>query len=98
MNNHQQVFALLNLAFCGGIFWSCIFRLNSVLCINHRGPRIRYTFLLAGSMACGLQPLLFGEVPGIGTVILSFGTMISLIISVNKWPKTKLMRRKTDLV
>ena len=96
MTNHEQVIALLNLAFCGGIFWSCIFRLNSILCINHLGPRLRYTFLLAGSMACGLQPLLFNEKPGLGTLAMSFCTMLSLIISASKFPRNFQFRRRAS--
>lgn len=82
----HDAYALINLALCLGIMWSCICRLNSDLCRHHIGPRARYTLLLAGASANGWQPLLFNEYPGIGTVLLSLSVATSLAISARWWP------------
>ena len=85
MNIHD-LYALANLLLCSGIAWSCICRLNSDLCRCYMPPRARYTLMLTGSTACGLSPLLFSELVGLGTVLLSMTVAASLAISALWWP------------
>lgn len=77
---------LVNLLLCTGIAWSCLCRLNSELCRRYLAPRARYTAMLAGATACGLQPVMWGEQPGIGTVMLTASVALSLAISATWWP------------
>lgn len=84
--NFNDLYSLVNLLLCTGIAWSCICRLNSHLCRCYAAPRARYTLMLTGATACGLQPLLFGEHPGIGTLMLSLTVAASLAISAAWWP------------
>ena len=53
--------------------------------------------MLAGALACGLQPLLWGDWPTVGTVVFSAAVLAGLVINVARWygagaPK----RRKGD--
>ena len=81
----HQLLAVANLAICLVIAWACICRLNSDVCKYLLRPRARYTMLLAGSLASGLQPVLFGAWPGIGTVLFSASVLGGLLINVVRW-------------
>lgn len=94
-----QLLALINLACCIGIVWSCICRLNTAMCRAHLAPRARYTLLLAGATACGFQPLLFGYTPGEGTVLFSACVFAGLVLNMARWrlPPDVPQRRKDDV-
>lgn len=79
--------ALLNFFLCGGIFWSCICRLNSEHAKQHRSVRARYVILLTGSMVHGLQPTLLGTWPGAGGTVFSAGVLAFLGLSMHRWRK-----------
>lgn len=81
----HQLLAVANLAICLAIAWACICRLNSDVCKYLLRPRARYTLLLAGSLASGLQPVLFGAWPGIGTVLFGASVLGGLLINVVRW-------------
>ena len=79
--------ALLNFFLCGGVFWSCVCRLNSEHSKQHRRARARYVILLAGSMVHGLQPTLFGTWPGSGGTVFSAMVLAFLGLSMHRWRK-----------
>lgn len=93
----HQLLAMVNLIICAGIAWACICRLNSDISSRFKLARARYTLMLAGALACGLQPLLWGDWPTVGTVVFSAAVLAGLVINVARWygagaPK----RRKGD--
>lgn len=93
----HQLLAVVNLILCAGIAWACICRLNSEISRRFKLARTRYTLLMGGAMACGLQPLLFGDWPTVGTVVFCTAVLAGLMINVAHWygagaPK----RRKGD--
>lgn len=81
----HQLLAVLNLSICLAIAWACICRLNSDVCKHLLRPRARYTLMLTGSLASGLQPVLFGTWPGVGTVIFSAAVLAGLLINMVRW-------------
>lgn len=81
----HQLLAMLNLAICAGIAWACICRLNSNICRVHRTARARYSLLMAGALAHGLQPLLWGFWPTVGGVVFSGCVLAGLVINVFRW-------------
>lgn len=81
----HQVMAVVNLAICMGIAWACICRLNSHVCRKHLAARARYTLLLGGALASGLQPLLFGSWPALASVIFGGTVLAGLVINVVRW-------------
>ena len=81
----MQLLALANLVLCASIVWACICRLNTNLCKRLHAPRARYTLLLAGAVASGLQPVLFAAQPSVGTVIFSGCVLAGLVINVARW-------------
>ena len=81
----RQLLAVLNLSICLAIAWACICRLNSDVCKHLLRPRARYTLMLTGSLASGLQPVLFGTWPGVGTVIFSAAVLAGPLINMVRW-------------
>lgn len=81
----QQLLALLNLVLCLGVVWSCICRLNTDVCKTHIKARLRYTLLLVGAGTHGLQPILFGTMPGVAGVLFSVGVISHLVLGVDNW-------------
>lgn len=86
--NHQLL-AMVNLGLCLGIAWACICRLNSDICRRYKRARARYSMLLAGAMSCGLQPLLWGSWPTVGSAILAASVLGYLVINVVRWTPQK---------
>lgn len=80
-----QLTALVNLLICGAIGWACICRLNSELCRLYKRPRARYSALLAGAVASGAQPILFGTMPGPGETIFAGSVLIYLLLNLELW-------------
>ena len=93
-----QLLSLVNLAFCVGIVWSCICRLNSELCRVYKSSRAIYSLLLTGAMACGLQPIFFGYAPGEGVVLFSGSVFVSLVLNLKNWNRflDHVHKRKGD--
>lgn len=94
----HQLLAMANLSICLGIAWACICRLNSDISRRFKLARACYTLLIAGALASGLQPALWGTWPTPGSVIFSGCVLAGLAINVVRWygagaPK----RRKGDL-
>ncbi|MBO0943369.1 hypothetical protein J1N44_17055 [Acidovorax temperans] len=81
----HQLLAVANLVICLAIAWACICRLNTDVCKHLLRPRARYTLLLAGALASGLQPVLFGAWPSVGTVFFSAAVLAGLLINVVRW-------------
>lgn len=84
-----QLTALANLGFCLCILWACICRLNSDLCKEFLRPRMRYTALLGGAVANGMQPIFFGTMPGPGETIFSGTVLLYLVLNVPRWKERK---------
>lgn len=77
-----HLIAVANWLACLGIAWVAICRLNLRSCQRRLRQRARYAALLGGSCASGLSPLLFGEWPGVGTLLLSAGLLCALVLNV----------------
>lgn len=92
----HQLLAVANLVICSGIAWACICRLNSEISRRFRMARARYTLLLTGSMACGLQPLLWGSWPTVGTVLFAGSVLAGLAINVVRWHGASHPARRKD--
>lgn len=80
-----QFIAVCNLAFCLAIVWACICRLNDKICRTHLRPRARYSMLMGGAIASGLQPLLFHTMPGPGETIFSASVLAGMALNVTRW-------------
>ena len=95
----HQLLAVVNLIICAGIAWVCICRLNSEICRRFRLSRARYTLLLAGALASGMQPTLWGFWPTVGGVVFSGCVLAGLVINVVRWHGAvgHPMRRRGDL-
>lgn len=93
----HQLLAMVNLILCAGIAWACICRLNSEISRRFKLARARYTLLLSGALTCGLQPLLWGDWPTVGTVVFCAAVLAGLVINVARWRGAPHpMRRKDD--
>lgn len=81
----KAVLALINLVFCTGIAYACICRL--AVTSARVLPTVRWQFVLklAGAGACGLQPWLFGTLPGVGTVLLSGALLAAMTLGAARW-------------
>ena len=84
-----QLLALANLGACLGVAWVCICRLNTQACRVYLSLRARYTLLMAGALACGFQPLLFGYVPGEGAVLFTHCVLAALILNMPHWRRAQ---------
>lgn len=94
----HQLLAVLNWTICLGIAWACICRLNSEICRHFKLARARYTLLIAGALASGLQPVLWGTWPTPGSVIFSGCVLAGMAINVVRWYEASVpCRRKEDL-
>lgn len=82
---HHQLTSVLNLVFCLAIVWACICRLNTETCRRYRRPRARYTLLMAGAFASGMQPALFQTLPGPGETIFAATVLAGMVINVGRW-------------
>lgn len=93
----NQLLAMANLAICLGIGWACICRLNSHVARIHKLARARYVLLLAGAVASGLQPVLWGDLPSVGDTVFTACVLAGLLINVARWHgAVHPMRRKDD--
>lgn len=93
----HQLLAMANLLICTGIGWACICRLNSHICRTHKLARARYTLLLTGAVASGLQPALWGTWTSVGDTIFSACVLAGLLINVARWHGVPHpLRRKDD--
>ena len=90
----HQILAVLNLAVCMGVVWACICRLNTPICRIYRLSRARYTLLLAGALASGLQPVLWGDWPTIGETVFGACVLAGLGINVVRWRGASHPRRR----
>lgn len=83
---HQyEIAALLNWAACTVIGLLCIDQLNSCRCRENLVDRARYSLLLTGAMASGLQPVLFSTWPAWADVFSSVTVMGYLAVSALRW-------------
>lgn len=95
----HQLLAVLNLTICLGIAWACICRLNSDVSRRFKLARARYTLLIAGALASGLQPVLWGMWPSVADVSFAGCMLAGLVINVVRWPHHAVapMRRMEDV-
>ena len=94
----HQILAVLNLAVCMGVVWACICRLNTHICRIYRLSRARYTLLLAGAIASGLQPVLWGDWPSAADVAMNL--CVCAWLAIQSWSSFAQhdgrLRRKED--
>lgn len=76
---HQSLSAITFLL-CVGIVWVCICRLNSAESKHRKLVRLRHVTLLLGAVALGLQRVLWGEWPNIGSTVMAACLLIGLIL------------------
>lgn len=81
----HQIMAVINLALCLSICWSCLCRLNAEICRRYLAARTRYTLLLGGAVASGLQPLLWGEWPSVADTLFAAAVLAGLVINATRW-------------
>ena len=90
-----QLLAFMNAIVCAAIMTTCICRLS--LC--HPGiaklVRLKYTVLLGGALAHGLQPMLFGEWPSVGGTVMAFAVFIGLMCSSHRWTRRPPVETET---
>ncbi|WKL14274.1 hypothetical protein QYQ99_17860 [Comamonas testosteroni] len=92
----HQLLAGVNLAICLGIGWACICRLNSHICRTYLLARARYTLLLVGALASGMQPLLFNSWPSVASVIFGLAVLAGLGLNVVRWWVSSHPMRRSD--
>lgn len=74
-----------NLGACIATMWMCACRLNLMSRTTGWHFRVGYSVLLAGALACGLSPTLWGVYPGPGTAILSTAVALHLALGTAGW-------------
>ena len=94
--DHYQITSVLNLVFCLAIVWACICRLNTETCKRYHRPRVRYTLLMGGAFASGMQPLLFSTMPGPGETIFAATVLAGLVINVGRWVRQYGKHNRSD--
>lgn len=77
--------ALLNLALCAAVAWASMCRLNTTTHETRPEVRAQFVALLAGSLAHGLQPILWGWLPGWGSVMMSGAVLLFLLLGMRRW-------------
>jgi len=92
----HQLLAVFNLVICLGIVWACICRLNTHVCRIYRLARARYALLLAGALASGLQPMLWGAWPTVGEAVFGACVFAGLAINVVRWHGAVHPVRRSD--
>jgi hypothetical protein len=82
MNWSDKIYlvALGNLILCTGIGWSCVCRLGQLGVRSRSRFVAMYAVMLMAATACGFQPLLFGEWPGLSDLIIN-GAMLYMLMS-----------------
>ena len=84
-----QWLAAFNWLLCAGIAWASICRLNSQVCKVNLKQRARYTLLLTGALVSSLQTALFGEWPGISTILFSLAVFCSMVLNMPRRNSTR---------
>lgn len=94
----QHLLALLNFASCLSVVWFCLCRLNTSKARDYLAARARYTLLLAGASASGMQPILWGEWPSVADVAMSL--CVCAWLAIQSWSSFAQhdgrLRRKED--
>lgn len=94
----QHLLALLNFSACLLIGYLCICRLNTAKARDYLAARARYTLLLGGACASGLQPMLWGEWPSAADVAMSL--CVCAWLAIQSWSSFAQhdgrLRRKED--
>jgi len=85
MQHAETTLAVLNFLVCTACFWACLCRLNAMTIRVPRTVRAQFVGLLVGSVASGLQPMLFAQKPGIGQLIFSTAVLLCLMLSMHRW-------------
>lgn len=80
-----RIWGVLVLIFSIGIFWSCLCRLNAGGTNILRRVRFKHCVLLGGTVAFGLQPLLFRDWPGPGSAIFASAVFIYMLAGMHRW-------------
>lgn len=68
-----------------GVAWTCLCRLNAIHHKVRKSVRAQFVVVLAGSLASGFQPILFGRLPGEGQMLLTAAVLIMLLIGMPRW-------------
>lgn len=84
----MEMTKLLALAsFVNGLFiaYVCICRLNSMHIKVIPSVRFKYVMLMVGALAFGSQPILWGEWPSTGGLVLQFCVTAGLAAGYKRW-------------
>lgn len=80
-----ETWAIINLIVCSCVFWSCMCRLNGMTKRVPKRVRAQFVLTLVGSVASGLQPMLFAQWPGVGQTLFSGSVLLCLLLSMDRW-------------
>lgn len=80
-----ETWAIVNLIVCSCIFWSCMCRLEKMGKSVPKRVRAQFVLTLVGSVASGLQPMLFAQWPGVGQTLFSGSVLMCLLLSMDRW-------------
>lgn len=83
--NTSMWIAAVNLLVCLGIVVAVAWRLNVVTRETKPHIRAQFVLLLVGALASGGSPALWGELPGIGALMLSCAVLAYLVIGMHRW-------------
>lgn len=82
---YQHYIVIVNLVVSAAIFYMSLCRLNVADTSVRVAVRGYYSLMLAGSMANGLQTVLFGQQPTIGGTVLAACAMFGMLSGLRRW-------------
>lgn len=90
-----------NLVLCGGVVYMAITRLNVTTDETRPVIRAQFALLVGGGLTSGLQ-WLWGDVPSIGSLIMSAAVCLYMVLGWHRWaagaPPDTMRRNGTDFM
>jgi hypothetical protein len=77
--------ALANAVLCGGIMWVCLCRIAALSKRSRKLFRALYSLLGAAAMGSMLQPVLFGDWPGVADLMVNAVLLAFLSSGMRTW-------------
>ena len=74
-----------NFIVCSGIGWASFCRLNASSKAVRFSERLKYTLLMFGATASGMQGPMFGEHPGAAEVVFGLCVFIYVLAGMWRW-------------
>lgn len=76
---------VVNFVVCSGIGWASFCRLNASSAAILFTERLKYTLMMFGATASGMQGPLFGEHPGAAEVVFSLCVLVYILAGMRRW-------------